>query len=237
MKEQEIRRVFDSVSSRYAGTKWVVCKLDFSQYRDEGYNYALLMYVPLDEIMDLDNYDEENQNQIQMRNFPLAREIKETLVEECQRAGIKLHIPPISVDHMTPPYITPLSVKEIGVKGGVGWIGKNDLLVTFEYGTHITTIGAVFYADEFTVGEPVTESRCGDCDLCVKACPYHNIYGNEWGPGVTRDDLVDYHKCSLVRFQIAEKTNLGRKVTCARCVLACPVGLENVEKVIHENRR
>lgn len=237
MTEQEIRKVFDHVASQYAGTKWVACRLDFSRYAEEGYNYGLLMYTPLDEIMRLDNYDEENQNQIQLRAFPRAARMKQTLVEECQQAGIKLHVPPIPVDHQTPPYITPLSAKEIGVKGGAGWIGKSDLLVTFEYGTRICTLGAVFYADEFTVAEPVTESHCGDCDLCVKACPYNNIYGKDWNPDVTRDELVDYHKCSVVRYMIGEKNKLGRKVTCAKCVLACPVGEDNVQKVIDENYR
>lgn len=237
MMEKEIRAVFDHVASQFAGAKWVACKLDFSRYKDEGYNYGLLMYAPLDEIMTLDHYDEENQNRIQMRTFPRAAEMHKTLEKECMEAGIKLHVPPIGIDHQTPPYITPLSAKEVGVRGGAGWIGKSDLLVTFEYGTHIVTLGAVFYADAFTVGEPVTESRCGDCDLCVTACPYKNIYGKEWGPGVTRDDLVDYHKCSVVRYVGGEKKKLGRKITCARCVLACPVGLENVQAVIDANYR
>ena len=183
----------------------------------------------------MDDYDEERQNRTQQYVFPLAGKLRETLQEASDEAGIRLHIPPIPVDHQTPPYIIPLSVKEIGVKSGIGWIGKSDLLVTFAYGTRICTVGAVFYADSFTVGEPVTESRCGDCNLCVAACPYHNIYGNEWKKGVTRDDLVDYHKCSVVRYALAKKKKLDRKISCARCVLSCPVGLENVRKVLKEH--
>ena len=231
MTEQEIRNVFDSVVSKYEGVRWAVCKLDFSVYQHQGYNYGMIIYMPLDIVMTLEDYDEERQNQMQLRVFPLAKRIGREVAEACEAAGIRFHIPPIPVDHQTPPYITPLSVKEVGVRAGIGWIGRNDLLVTYEYGTRICTVGAVFYADHMTVKEPVTKSECGDCTLCVTACPYRNIYGNEWGEGITRDDLVDYHKCSVVRYNIGIKKNMGRKVSCARCVLACPVGIENVRKV------
>lgn len=233
MTEQEIRKVFDSVASKYNGARWAVCKLDFSVYKDQGYNYGMIMYLPLDIVMtvDADDYDEERQNLMQGRMFPLARKYSRDMEAAALQAGIKFHIPPIPVDHQTPPYIIPLSVKEIGVKAGIGWIGKSDLLITYEYGARIVTAGAVFLADDFTVGEPVTQSSCGDCSLCVSACPYHNIYGNTWGDGVTRDDLVDYHKCSVVRYKIGTAKNMGRKVSCARCVLACPVGIDNVRRI------
>ncbi len=231
MTEQEIRNVFDSVVSKYKGARWAVCKLDFSVYKDEGYNYAMIIYFPLDILMTLDDYDEERQNQMQMRVFPLAKKIGQDMGAACEKAGVKFHIPPIPVDHQTPPYIIPLSVKEVGVKAGVGWIGKNDLLITYEYGPRICTVGAVFYADWFTVNEPVTKSECGDCNLCVAGCPYRNIYGNDWEEGVSRDDLVDYHKCSVVRYAIGDRNKMGRKLSCARCVLACPVGIENVRNI------
>lgn len=231
MEEKEIREIFDSVLSKYPGAKYGICPLDFSIYKDQGYNYGMIIYFPLDIVMTMDDYDEERQNRMQMRIFPMAKKAGQEVAEACSKAGLKFHIPPIPVDHQSPPYIIPLSVKEVGVRAGVGWIGKNDLLITYEYGARICTVGAVFYADHMTVGEPTRESKCGDCDLCVKACPYRNIYGNEWGEGVTRDDLVDYHKCSVVRYAIGEKNQMGRKVSCARCVLSCPVGIENVKKI------
>lgn len=231
MTEEEIRKVFEGVLQKYPGAKYGVCPLDFSVYKDQGYNYGMIVYIPLDIVMTLEDYDEERQNNMQLRVFPMARRIGQELAQACREAGIAFHIPPIPVDHQSPPYVIPLSVKEVGVRAGVGWIGKNDLLITYEYGARICTVGAVFYAEHMTVGKPVVKSECGDCNLCVNACPYRNIYGNEWGEGVTRDDLVDYHKCSVVRYAIGEKKKMGRKVSCARCVLGCPVGIENVRKI------
>ena len=228
--ENEIRAVFNDVARLVPGAKWAVCPLDFSEYRDAGYNFAVLFYYPLATLLTMENYSEQAQYELQQATFPRGRLLRETLLAAAERNEIRLHIAPVGVDHQTPPYITPLSAKEIGVKAGVGWIGRSDLLVTEEYGPRVFTLSAVFYADEFTVGTPVTTSRCGACKACVEACPFHNIYGPEWGPGVTRDDLVDYHNCSVVRWNGGKK--LGHKVCCARCMECCPVGVENVRAVI-----
>lgn len=244
ISEQEIRKVFDKAATLLPGTKYVVCKLEndidyAGYYQSKGYNYAVLFYFPLDENV-WEGYTEERMAVLQTRCFPDAGRLGEYVQKLCDEAGIPYHIPSIPCDHMTPPYISPLSVKAIGVKAGAGWIGKSDLLITYEYGPKITTAGALFYADDFTVGTPVTENHCGNCHRCVDACPFHNIYGNSWHEGVTRDELVDYHNCSVCRYNssTSESTDIpgvGRKMACCGCMMACPVGIKNVLKVIEEN--
>jgi epoxyqueuosine reductase QueG len=241
ISEESIRAVFDQAAKLLPGTKYVVCKLDdnldFSGYfQKKGYNYTVLFYFPLDENI-WDGYTEERMAKLQTRCFPAAKRLGDYVEKLCSETGIPFERPPIGKDHMTPPYITPLSVKAVGTKGGAGWIGKSDLLVTFEYGPKITTMGAVFYADDYTVGTPVTQSRCGSCHRCVDACPWHNIYGNTWHEGVTRDELVDYHGCSVSRYLASNSNNVdipgvGKKVACCGCMMACPVGIKNVLAVI-----
>ena len=246
ISEEKIRAVFDQAARLLPDTKYVVCKLDdeldFSgYYQKQGYNYAVLFYFPLEENV-WDGYTEERMATLQTICFPNARKLGAYAQELCDAAGIPFHRPPIGRDHMTPPYITPLSVKAVGAKGGAGWIGKCDLLVTFEYGPKITTMGAVFRADDYTVGTPVTKNRCGNCHRCVDACPWHNIYGNSWHEGVTRDDLVDYHGCSVSRYlastsESVDIPEVGRKVACCGCMMACPVGVKNVLAVIESRKQ
>lgn len=242
--EEKIREVFDKGTTLLPGTKYVVCKLDDEidyncYYQSLGYNYAVVFYFPLDENV-WDGYTEKRMAVLQTRCFPNAHRLGEYIKEMCDEAGIPYHIPSIPSDHMTPPYISPLSVKAVGVKGGAGWIGRSDLLITYEYGPKITTAGAVFYADDFTTKEPVRDNLCGKCHKCVDACPFNNIYGNSWHEGTTRDDLVDYHRCSVCRYNNSTDENtdipgVGRKMACCGCMMACPVGVKNVLKVIEES--
>lgn len=246
ISEEKIRAVFDQIAKFLPGTKYTVCELDdeldFSgHYQKQGYNYVVLFYFPLEENV-WDDYSEKRIATLQTQCFPNASRLGEYAQKLCDEAGIPLKRPPIGRDHMTPPYITPLSVKAAGAKGGAGWIGKSDLLITFEYGPKITTFGALFYAKSFTVGTPVTNNRCGNCHRCVDACPWHNIYGNSWHAGVTRDDLVDYHGCSVSRYLVSnsESTDIpdvGKKVACCRCMMACPVGVKNVQAVIDSKKQ
>lgn len=243
--ESIVREVFDEVAKYLPGTKYVVCELDeeldyTGHYLEKGYNYAVLFYFPLDENI-WDGYTEKRMAVLQTRCFPAMNRMGELLLKLSGEKGISLEIPPIAHDHMSPPYITPLSVKAVGVKGGAGWIGRSDLLITKEYGPKITTLGAVFTVESFTVGEPFRDNLCGKCHRCVDACPFGNIKGNAWHEGVTRDELVDYHMCSVCRYNASteESTDIpgvGRKVACCGCMMACPVGIKNVLAVIEETR-
>lgn len=246
ISENTVRGVFEEASKLLPGTKYVVCELDENldytkHYLEKGYNYAVLFYFPLDENI-WEGYTEKRMAVLQTRCFPDAHRLGDLLTELCKENDIPFEIPPIAHDHMTAPYITPLSAKAVGVKGGAGWIGRSDLLITREYGPKITTCCAVFKADSFTVGEPYRDNLCGKCKRCVEACPYGNIKGNSWHEGVTRDDLVDYHMCSVCRYEASTDENtdipgVGRKVACCGCMMACPVGIKNVLAVIEETKR
>ena len=246
LSEQEIRAVFENACRFVPGTKYTVCRLDDDLdftgfFRGKQYNYAVLFYFPFDEAI-WEHYSEKGMATLQSRAFPTANRLAQHVQALCDSAGLPFFKPFIAKDHMTAPYIIPLSAKAIGVKGGAGWIGRSDLLVTFAYGTKITTMAGVFYADSFTTGEPVRDNQCGNCHCCVDACPFGNIYGNAWHDGVTRDELVDYHMCSVCRYEASTSKNVdipdvGKKMACCKCMVACPVGRKNVKRVIEETQK
>lgn len=70
---------------------------------------------------------------------------------------------------------TPVLEKALAVQAGLGWFGKNSLLIHRQYGTFILLSG-LFTSLEFS--ESVTEMRlprCGSCTRCIDACPTQAI--------------------------------------------------------------
>lgn len=118
-----------------------------------------------------------------------------------------------------------LSHKMVATRAGLGWIGKNALLVTPKFGPRLR-LTSVLTDAPFKTGKPVEESSCDDCQACVKACPVAAIRGPNWSVECNRDYLLDVDKC-------AEKINLGKEElgasVCGVCIQACPKGLHRSE--------
>ena len=57
--------------------------------------------------------------------------------------------------------------KTVATRAGIGWIGKNCLLVTPQYGSAVR-ISSLLTNAALKYDEPVNRSRCGKCNLCVR---------------------------------------------------------------------
>ncbi len=60
-------------------------------------------------------------------------------------------------------------------KGGLGWIGKNTLLINKEYGSFFF-IGHLFIDRELEPTYKSHENLCLDCNKCLTACPTQALY-------------------------------------------------------------
>ncbi|MDE2180563.1 MAG: tRNA epoxyqueuosine(34) reductase QueG [candidate division NC10 bacterium] len=69
----------------------------------------------------------------------------------------------------------PVLEREFAVRAGIGWIGKNTLLISPKHGSYFF-LGELFLSLELPADQPI-RNRCGSCDLCLKACPTDAFVG------------------------------------------------------------
>ena len=77
----------------------------------------------------------------------------------------------------------PLLEKQLAVEAGLGWIGRQSLLVTPRFGTYVL-LGELLLTDDADAYDPPFEgSRCGRCHNCIEAARrrYRRPEGNRHG--------------------------------------------------------
>lgn len=116
---------------------------------------------------------------------------------------------------------TPLPHKTVATRAGLGWIGKNALLITTEYGSAIR-ISSILTDMMLVTDTPINTSSCGKCTKCTEACPASGIKGKLWNINITREELIDPFKCRKKARELL-KQNIGiESAICGKCINVCP---------------
>jgi len=105
---------------------------------------------------------------------------------------------------------------------GLGWIGKNCLLITPQAGPRVRWITVLTDAPLKTNGAPM-EENCDSCEQCVDSCPVAAFTGQPFRPDEPREVRYDAHKCDRY-FSEMEEINPDIAV-CGMCLYSCPYGL------------
>lgn len=103
-----------------------------------------------------------------------------------------------------------LSHREAGFRAGLGWRGRNNLLVNARFGSQVR-YATVLTDLPLPEGGPL-ESDCGRCMKCIEVCPVGAIH--------EEPERFELDRCAaqLRRFSKEEKLNT---LICGLCVRAC----------------
>jgi len=103
-----------------------------------------------------------------------------------------------------------LSHKMIAVRAGIGWIGRNNLLVNPEAGSRIRI--ATILTDMPLKTDTPLERDCGSCKKCMDICPVSAIKESykDWDKAACLDKLKYFAKAH----------NVGQYI-CGLCVKVC----------------
>ncbi len=103
-----------------------------------------------------------------------------------------------------------LSHKHVARAAGLGWIGRNNLLVTEAYGARVRLV-TVLTNLQLIVNAP-SSNGCGSCRACLSACPVSAI--------AERQEEFDHHRC-YDQLRLFSKTLRFSHHICGVCIRAC----------------
>ncbi len=134
-----------------------------------------------------------------------------------------LAIPPDS-DRRKGTFISKLyslfNHKMAATTAGLGWIGKNGLLISPDHGPRLS-LATVLTDAPLEADKPMEYSWCGDCTLCVDHCPSRAITGASWSRSTPFVELVRLDACRS--HKITKRATEG-KPNCGLCINICPYG-------------
>ncbi len=146
-------------------------------------------------------------------NFLLDR-IALELANELQSRGQRgLALPASQYVQRDPPR-GQVSHRLLGWQAGLGWRGRNNLLVNPEFGSQVRYVSILTDAD-LPCGKPL-QRDCGDCDACLEVCP----------AGAIREDPLafDLEACYAKLCEFVKIRFVGQHI-CGVCVKACSPGV------------
>jgi epoxyqueuosine reductase QueG len=151
-------------------------------------------------------------------------DLKGIAVRIVKKEGYKYLSIPADSDRVKKTFIAklyPLFPHKIAAtSAGLGWIGRNGLLINPEYGPRLS-LATVLTDAPLKADKPIKESLCGDCKLCVQYCPSEAITGSEWSRNRPYVELVRLQNCKSHK---KESRAVNGKPNCGLCITICPYG-------------
>ncbi|MGD0819097.1 MAG: hypothetical protein ABR986_11990 [Methanomassiliicoccales archaeon] len=154
------------------------------------------------------------------------KKAEEKVVEILVAAGYKARLVDPSERINKEMLLGPISHKAVARLAGLGWIGKNGLIITDDFGPRLR-MGTVL-TDMLVAKNPdPLKNDCGACTACIDNCPKKVLKGPEFKDyPESRDYVIDWAKCGKYEHTLIGDGS-GPEKACGRCIAKCPKsGLE-----------
>jgi epoxyqueuosine reductase len=125
----------------------------------------------------------------------------------------------------------PLAERALAARAGLGFIGKNHMLINPALGAQIF-LGEIITNLKIQPDEPI-KTNCSNCDECISACPTGALRADgQFDAGKCISYLTIEHK-GRIPANSAEKIG-DHLFGCDECVLACPY---QKDAPVHKNKQ
>jgi epoxyqueuosine reductase len=116
-----------------------------------------------------------------------------------------------------------ISHKAVGRMAGLGWQGKSLLLINPQYGPRIRL--ATILTNAPLTSDNSIANRCGECTLCMDACPVRAIKGiSTEAHYQSREEALYFSRCAEKLVGEFSAMPLIGAAICGICIKACPFG-------------
>ena len=128
-----------------------------------------------------------------------------------------------------------LPERYIAFLAGVGFIGKNNMIITKEYGSYvflgeIITDLDIESNDKRSFAEISAYKECGECDICLKECPTKSINKTRINPNICLSYITQKKEISDKEIKLLKGNVFG----CDFCQLECPFNESAKTNVLEE---
>ena len=102
---------------------------------------------------------------------------------------------------------------------GLGYIGKNAMFISDKLGMGVR-LGTLLTDAPLETSTEFSKGSCGNCSLCVNACPALALSGENFSQDNPEANLIDRHTCS--EYMKDNFQRIGRGAVCGICMRNCP---------------
>lgn len=205
--KRNVEKRFDASLLVEGARSVVICAISYLSPYSRGYNEGV---------------------KTKIASYALARDYHTTIKELLSKLAeqLKTYSPQLRYRAFTDS--APLAEKSYAVRAGLGWIGRNSLLVTPNNGSMLHLGELVIDEEVDHYDMPMEATGCGECRRCIEACPNNAILDNR---------TIDTRRCISCR--TIEREAEGEQVSldgwifgCDACQSVCPY---NKRAALHTN--
>ena len=161
----------------------------------------------------------ENKNLAYISRYALGKDYHSEMRNRLHRIAKKINQEVDGFKYRAFVDSAPVLEKAIGQKSGLGWIGKNTLLINKKNGSYFF-LGEIYTNIDFEVDKK-SENFCGQCSQCIDVCPTKAIIA---------PNVLDAKKCIAyltieLKGSIPKKyrDDIGNRIFgCDDCSNVCP---------------